>query len=385
MHNRGLFLLDKGWIATMIRNNVDHDLSKHPGMKALALLLLLIASLTLSGIACSIFNGSGDSTQTDENVILSETAITIIESGGTHIPTMVESEESSTPRWDSEPASGIAFVGRDRNLPGSGEEIFLINPDGSNPSNLTRSQGDDRDPAWSPDGTMLAFSSKREGNWEIYIMNADGSRLVPLTFNEATDSDPSWSPDGRSLVFTSNREGGYDLYILTLSETELIRLTDHPAQEQYPDWSPDGTKIVFSSFGGGRDAGIYTIDVDGSNLQPLAVGPLHNPTWSPDGNKIAFDGEPSDSKFEIYVMNSDGSDMVRLTEHPMGPGGYNKNPSWSPDGTQIVFHSSDRDPTEPVNELFIINVDGSEENQITNSKSTDLYYGASMPDWSPAQ
>jgi Tol biopolymer transport system component len=374
MHTSGLLLMDKGWIATMIKNNVDHDLPKYPGMKALAFLLLLIASLTLSGLACSLFSGSGDSTPSEESTHLVEMTV---------IPTTVQGEASAIPTRTSGPLSGIAFVAQARNIPGAGEDIFMIEPDGSNPRNLTQSRGDDREPAWSPDGTKLAFTSNRDGNWEIYVMNADGSGQTRLTDHPEHDGEPSWSPDGGSLVFSSNREGGYDLYIFTLKDNELVRLTDHPAQENYPDWSPDGSRIVFSSFGGERDAGIYTIDVDQSNITYLTWGPLHYPTWSPDGNKIAFDGEPSDSKFEIYVMNSDGSDMVRLTEHPMGAGAYNKKPSWSPDGTQIVFHSSGRDLTEPVNDLFIINADGSVETQITNSKSTDLYYGASMPDWSP--
>jgi len=349
------------------------------------LLALVIILVFIPGLACAFLTGSEESTPTDENEQSAETPAETPMSGATLMPTMVEEEESPEPTKISGPVSGIAFVGRDRNLPGSGEEIFLINPDGSNPRNLTQNRGDDRHPAWSPNGTKLAFISERDENWEIYIMNADGTGQIRLTEDPEHDDSPSWSPDGQSLVFSSDRAGGSDLYILHLSDRELIRLTDHPAQEQYPDWSPDGSKILFSSFGGDRDAGIYTINVDGSNLNFLAAGPLHYPTWSPDGEKIAFDGEPHGCKFDIYIMNSDGSDMVQITDHPKGCGGYNKKPSWSPDGTQIVFHSSDRVPNEQRNELFIINTDGSGERQLTDSNSTSVYYGGFYPDWSPVE
>jgi Tol biopolymer transport system component len=361
----------------MSKVNVDHSPPGYPEMKSLISLLLLLTILALPGLACSLLGGVEESTQSVETP-----AATSL-SGATSVPTMAEGEASTPPTIVTGPVSGIAFVGNARNIPGAGEEIFLIDPNGSNLRNLTQSRGDDREPAWSPDGMKLAFSSKRDGNWEIYVMNADGSGQTRLTDHPEHDGEPSWSPDGGSLVFSSNREGGYDLYILRLDSHEIVRLTDHPAPENYPDWSPDGSKIIFSSFGGGRDAGIYTIDVDQSNITFLAGGPLHYPTWSPDGDKIAFDGEPHGSSFEIYVMNSDGSDIVRITEHPIAAGGYNKKPSWSPDGKQLVFYSSDRDPTEPRFELFIINADGSGEHQITDSKSTDQYYGPFDAAWSP--
>jgi Tol biopolymer transport system component len=353
-------------------------------MKRFALLILILLLLFIPGVACSLLGNSTEKTPTEESTMLAETpAVTLGEA--TAVPTTAERQESTPSSLLNDPVSGIAFVAKAGNIPGAEEDIFLIDPDGSNIRNLTQSRGDDREPAWSPDGMKIAFTSNRDGNWEIYIMNSDGSGQTRLTDHPEHDGEPAWSSDGKSLIFGSNREGGYDLYILTLSNSELFRLTDHPAAEHYPNWSPDGNKIVFSSFGGDREAGIYTIDMDGSNITFLAWGPLHYPTWSPDGNKIAFDGEPHASKFEIYVMNSDGSDVVQLTEHPLGPGAYNKKPSWSPDGTQIVFHSSGRDPAELINELWIINADGSEEHQITDSNSTDLYYGAFQASWSPVR
>jgi Tol biopolymer transport system component len=365
----------------MSKINFDHRSSRYPEAKRLASLLLPIAILILPGMACSLLGGSETGTQA--STLPSDMTATISELDVTPIPTDMQGDATPEITQVMQPVSGIAFAARARNIPGAGEDIFLMDPDGSNLQNLTQSQGDDREPAWSPDGTKIAFSSNRDGNWEIYVMNADGSGQTRLTNHPEHDGEPSWSPDGGSLVFSSNREGGHDLYILNLNNDELFRLTDHPAQENYPDWSPGGTRIVFSSFGGGREAGIYAINIDRSNITYLAWGPLHYPTWSPEGDKIACDGEPHDSKFEIYIMDIDGSDMVRLTEHPSGAGGYNKEPSWSPDGRRLVFHSSDRDPSEPRNELFIINVDGSGEHQITDSKSTDQYYGPFGAAWSP--
>jgi Tol biopolymer transport system component len=78
-------------------------------------------------------------------------------------------------------------------------EIYAMQSDGSNPTNLTnRPSSTDFHPVWSPDGTQIAFVSDRDGqfNTEIYVMNADGSNQTRLTNNEAADRDPSWSPDG---------------------------------------------------------------------------------------------------------------------------------------------------------------------------------------------
>src|SRR5690606_30395331 len=94
-------------------------------------------------------------------------------------------------------------VGVDRFNP----EIFIINPDGSNVTQLTNSLASDRYPVWSPDGTRIAFMSDRDGNDEIYVMNADGSNVIRLTNNNAYDGMPAWSPDGSQIAFVSDRHG----------------------------------------------------------------------------------------------------------------------------------------------------------------------------------
>ena len=101
--------------------------------------------------------------------------------------------------------------------------------DGSGPGRLTSHEADDFQPAWSPLGDCIAFTSARDGNREIYLMNTDGSALVRLTSNRADDFHPSWSPDGTLVAFTSERDGNRELYVMNADGSGLSRLTDDPA------------------------------------------------------------------------------------------------------------------------------------------------------------
>ena len=93
-------------------------------------------------------------------------------------------------------------------------QIYVMNADGSGQTRPTSNAAYDSRPAWSPDGTQIAFQSNRNGNHEIYVMNADGSGQIRLTTAAAADRWPAWSPDGAQIAFGSSRDGNWEIYIL---------------------------------------------------------------------------------------------------------------------------------------------------------------------------
>jgi Tol biopolymer transport system component len=278
----------------------------------------------------------------------------------------------------SAPAAPEAFPGgngliafesdRDGNV-----EIYVMGADGSNPLNLSEHPDGDYAPAWSPDGSQLAFSSWRGAtgtNSELYTMVQDASVSSRVTDNDSYDDGPAWSPDGGKLAFTSLRDGNFEIYVMDLNGSIVDRLTTGPLNDWTPSWSPDGTKIAFSS---NRDGAfeVYVMNDDGSGQTRLTTSMSYDwgPSWSPDGTKIAFSSY-RDGNDEVYVMGSDGSDVTRLTYRP----GSDFEPAWSPDGTRIAFTSA-RDGNA---EIYVMNSDGSSQTRLTNNLATDR-----SPSWQP--
>jgi Cdc6-like AAA superfamily ATPase len=174
----------------------------------------------------------------------------------------------SHPAWSPD-GTKIAFVGGD----GYGRtDLFVMDADGSHVIDLTNSPGLIEDyPEWSPDGSRIAYQASSEGIfWEIFVMDAGGSSQKQLTSSDQGKSlQPAWSPDGAQIAFSSNRAKFWNIYVMDADGSNQQAVTNGQANDYGPAWSPDGALIVFNSTRGKKFMQLYMVSPDGSGLVPV--------------------------------------------------------------------------------------------------------------------
>ena len=200
----------------------------------------------------------------------------------------------------------------------------MIDADGTDAINLSRDPGQDTDPAWSPDGETIAFTSEGDGGPGLFLMHSSGLDKRGLDGDGGGENTtPAWSPDGSEIAFTSQRDG-LNISVMDADGANQTMLTTDPADDAGPAWSPDGTKIAFHSLRDGN-AEIYVMNADGSGQTRVTNNSGEDmwPSWSRDGSMIAFESDRGGER-DVYIIRPDGTDLQRVTTG----GGY--APAWSP-------------------------------------------------------
>jgi Tol biopolymer transport system component len=288
------------------------------------------------------------------------------------------------------PAADATFQGRpgriafdwEVNTNNHNREIITVNRDGTGRQNMTFVGSVERNPAWSPDGTKIAFDSDRTGGTDIYVMpNVSGAGATRLTTAADYEGEPAWSPDGSKIAFRRGTGASAEIYVMDANGANQANVTNNLSFDGDPAWSPDGSKIAFAS---DRDdplaTELYTMDPDGSNATRLTTssGEDANPSWAADGARIAFDSDRGGDS-EIYAMDSTpGAPATQLTNDPT----YKDiEPAWSPDGTKIALAKLDTGPYyDGMGWLYVMNADGSGQTGVSQAAGLN-FRRMNAPDW----
>ena len=239
---------------------------------------------------------------------------------------------------------------------------------------LTNNEGQNGTPAWSPDGTRVAYVTGDRANDEpdtLAVMDVATGQVTQLPSGPGNPDGPAWSPDGSQIVFSKNRTGHGELFLIDADGSHLRQLTTNDVGGDYdPAWSPDGRTIVFGRNSGGR-SDIWQVDVSSEQVSQLTFygrgdsGPT-GPEFSPDGSRIAFTNGRPDAvatrglpwTADLFVVNADGSDARKVTPNSFWEGALD----WVSDDSVLALPMDlnlDPDEWDQPQEVFpsIVNVD----------------------------
>jgi eukaryotic-like serine/threonine-protein kinase len=321
---------------------------------------------------------------TEEPAPPTETAPVVVvpEDTPTLAPTFSpEPDPTITPTITATPTGGSHQIAFASDLYGQ-FQILILDTSKRNiaPRQITNMDGGACQPTWSPDGLRIAFTSPCPGKQEtypgsrIYMVNADGTgEVVQLTNSMQGDFDPAWSPRGDKIAFTSLRPGRPAIYLLNMNDLsapaeEVSRLK---YSERQPSWAPSGLQITFTRFVGTWQ--IWTMGDNGSSQVQYSRSGANNwwPVWSHDGQGIFFSQTRLDSsipslKYLLHENRGTGNETVIPSSTSANVGPINKV-SPSPDGNWLAFEGW---PDGTNHDIYIMQINGSELQRLT----TDIAY-----------
>ncbi len=227
----------------------------------------------------------------------------------------------------------IAYVNR----VGKNYRLIVADSDGYNEQTVLAQNQPIMSPAWSPDGSHLAYVSFETDHAVVYVQSLYTNQRKVLADFRGTNSAPAWSPDGRQLAVVLTRDGSSQIYLVRPDGSGLRRITFSGAIDTEPHFSPDGQYLLFTSDRGGS-AQIYRMPAEGGPAERLTFGEGTNfsPRHSPDGKGFVF-AHLNSGGFYVAVQDFQTGQMSLLTE-----GGWEKKPSFAPNGKLILFASEAR-------------------------------------------
>ncbi len=249
-------------------------------------------------------------------------------------------------------------------------QLQVADADGFNAQDALVSREPIISPAWSPDGTRLAYVSFEARKPVIYVHTIATGQRVPVANFKGSNSAPSWSPDGRQLAITLSRDGNSQVYLINADGSNARRLTQSSGIDTEAEFSPDGASVYFTSDRGGGPQ-IYRMAAGGGDAQRVTFKGDYNisPRVAPDGNSIAYVSRRG-GRFQVYILDLAGSQETLLTDTAR-----DESPSFAPNG-KLILYATD---VGGRGVLAMVSSDGRVKQRITTSQGGDVR----EPTWGP--